>query len=114
MLNDCLIGTDGENTAESAIVKFIGFVLAAISIIFDGAEFVGAVFGKVADDVVEDIYQIDDLIRVFVGDGSSEDGKAWHILQVTRRRRLDSVVVRSAPEVHGGSAGLIGIHGLKV
>ncbi len=82
MLDDGFIGTDGEDAAEGAVVELIGFVLAAVSIIFDGAQLIGAVFGIVANDVVEYINQVDDLIGMLVGDGSSEDGERRHLGEV--------------------------------
>jgi len=79
VLDDGLICAFGEDAAEGTIVKLGRFVLAAIPLILDGAVLVCAVFGVVADDVVEDINQVDDLVGILIGDGSPVDGEGRHL-----------------------------------
>ena len=82
VLNDGGIVADGEDAGEGAVIEHVCLELAAVSLIFDGAAFIGAVFGVVADDVIVDINQVDDLVGVFVGDRSAEDVEAWQLLKV--------------------------------
>lgn len=112
MLDDGFVGTDGEDAREGAIVEFVGFELTAVLVYLDATILACAVFCIVADDVIEDIDQVDDLIRVFVGDRPAEDGEGRHVLQVARWRRLDGIVIGCSPEIHGRGVGNVGIHEL--
>ena len=112
MLDDGLVGTDGEDAGESAVVEHVGLVLSAVPLILDGAVLVGTVLGIAADDVVIHIDQVHHLVGILVRDGSPEDAEARHVLQVAFGRRLHGVVVRRTPEIHRRGVGLVHVHGL--
>ena len=112
VLDDGLIRPHRKDAGEGAVVEFVRLVLSSVPFILDGAVLVSAVFGIVADDVVEHIDQVHHLVGVFIRDGSPEDAKARHVLQVAFRRRLHGVAVRCAPEIHRWGVGLVHVHGL--
>ena len=112
VLDDGLVDAHREDAGEGAVVELVRLVLSAVPLVLDRAVFTGAVFGVVADDVVEHIDQVPHLVRVFVRDGAPEDAEAGQSLQVALRRRLHGVVVRCAPEIHRRGVAFVCVHGL--
>lgn len=112
VLDNGLVRPHREDAGEGAVVELVRLVLPPIPFLLDAAVLLCAVFGIVADDVVEHINQVHHLVGVFVRDGSSEDAEAWQLLQVTMRRRLYGIVVRCAPKIHDWGIAFVDVHGL--
>lgn len=112
VLDDGLVRPHREDAREGAVVELVRLILPTVPLVLDRAVLAGAVFGVVADDVVEHIDQVHHLVRVFVRDGSPEDAETRQFLQVAFCRRLHGVIIRRAPEIHRRGVGLIHVHGL--
>lgn len=112
VLDNGLVRPHREDAGEGAVVELVRLILPPIPFLLDAAVLLCAVFGIVADDVVEHINQVHHLVGVFVRDGSSEDAEAWQLLQVTMRRRLYGIVVRCAPKIHDWGIAFVDVHGL--
>ena len=112
VLDDGLVRPHREDAREGAVVELVRLVLPSVPLVLDRPVLAGAVFGIVADDVVEHIDQVHHLVRVFVRDGSPKDAEARQLLQVAFCRRLHGVIVRRTPEIHRRGVGLIHVHGL--